>query len=1609
MEDRPRRATRGSRQEQREGAIERLKAARAGKSGLQVELQESVFEEVDDDRSPGQRMDEVDFVVDDDGNGYVDQGGEWWEHDEDDEDGYGSEEMEGANASDEDARPSKSSKRDKAKGGSSKSSSTAGKDKAGKSANNATSKPQPAGPSRIHKMFAAQASAVSTGPSARVGGQMLGGAELSANGAVAADVGTSLKPDEDALLTAVMSDTVTPVAKRVKPSASTSAGRPKPGVPGSKTRAALSDIALFGSAKQTAAAAAEAPAVSAPAAAARRVVQPARPAVRKVAAPPSRAEVAAVEAPHAMQVDDNNVDESASPAKEADLFEVDAVDESSMDFGDSMDNVDMDQLLRAEKLASSKSARGTSRAAPRMLRAVDDDEPAAAPVAKPANATVVFSSSDASMMDTTPDVKSRASAIPSRAIATVASPAQAAPAPKQAAPTVALASAATPLQLPTVSSSSSALPLKTDEAGVQYVQFYWLDAYEDMTISPGLIYLIGKVWSETDKRHVSCCVVVHNNERNIFILPREHALDANGISTAKEVTIEDVEDELDNVRAKYRIEEWRSKPVQRLYAFGLPGVPAYATYIKVKYSAALPALAAADQSGKTYSHIFGTTTSCLERFLVKRALMGPCWLKVPCRPNNGAPETWCALEAICDNPKSISKIAARDLLPPPLVVCSLAMKTILNASKHKHEVAVVSLVLHTNVSAEGEMPTTGYEHLTLVAKPANRTLPFGFANACKTAGFTLESCDSEQLLLNRLMNTIGQADPDMLIGHNFVGFDLDVLLHRMQDLSVRTWSKLGRLRRSQMPRLSNHHGSDASFGERIVLSGRLTADMYLQAKDLVKARTYMLTELALLQLGEDRPELDIESISQRFNDSAELIQLCRLCEKDAVLSVRLAAKMMVIPLTRQLTNIAGNLWSRTLLGGRAERNEFYLLHEFSRPTVWEANRKFIPPDKIYASQVRKAAAAAAAAAAGKGNPAGAFKKRKKAAYAGGLVLEPKKGFYDRYILLLDFNSLYPSIIMEYNICFTTVDKPQPVSDPTGLEDGNGQPLMITPPAELPAKTRKDGLLPRVLSRLVQQRALAKKEMANHPEQKQQWDIRQRALKLTANSMYGCLGFTNSRFYAKHLAELITGRGRDILQSTVDLVQQQLNLEVIYGDTDSIMINTQSIHLPDVLEVGQRVKKQVNDRYKQLVIEMDGIFKSMLLLKKKKYAALSVHLKDGAVEMVNGAPRVSRETKGLDIVRRDWCDLAHDAGNFVLNQILSDNNAASIDDAAEGVLSKDALVERIRTYLLQLAADVRTGKTLLNKFVINKGLTKNPEEYADKKSQPHVQVALRLKEQGKAVRAGDTVPYVICSGSQELGPADRAYHPDEILRAFSRAIAAQAQLPSDAPLPQLDIQTATSAVPASAIACELNVDVEWYLKYQVHPVISRLCDPIEGTSAALIAEYLGLDTTPYTHRTSSNGMACPRPNCTGEFRAVSVMNRLTIMMRGFIDEYYQGWMKCDDAACQQQRTRQLSVNGRKCLNPGCKGTMRLENTDTKLYTQLLYFQRLFDLQRAFQKIEDSEQRALAVRMIEPYRADIVRVHQHVNATFNKSARQFVNLRSLFSFLRGPTGVSSKPGK
>ncbi|TKS87838.1 DNA polymerase alpha catalytic subunit [Collichthys lucidus] len=930
---------------------------------------------------------------------------------------------------------------------------------------------------------------------------------------------------------------------------------------------------------------------------------------------------------------------------------------------------------------------------------------------------------------------------------------------------------------------SSQLPLVEGEDGEQVFRFYWLDAFEEPYSQPGVAYLFGKVWIESAKSHVSCCVTVKNIERTMYFLPREYKVNTKtGEVSDTPVGMMDVYQEFNELSEKFKIMKFKSKKVEKNYAFEIPDVPNQCEYLEVRYSAEFPSLPS-DLKGATFSHIFGTNTSSLEHFLLSRKIKGPCWLDIKTPQLISQPVSWCKVEALALRCDLVTVV--KDLSPPPITVMSISLKTIQNPKTHHNEIVSLAALIHYDFHMDKAPPQPPYQsHFCVVSKPSDCIFPYDFKDAVKKKNGKVEIAATERTLLGFFLAKMHKIDPDVLVGHDIFGFDLEVILQRINVCKVPHWSKIGRLRRANMPKL----GGRGSFAEKSATCGRLVCDVEISAKELIRCKSYHLTELAAQVLKVERATVSQENIKNLYSDSPHLLYLLELTWTDAKLILQMMCELNVLPLALQITNIAGNVMSRTLMGGRSERNEFLLLHAFH-------DKNYIVPDK---PSFKKALMEMAEGE----EDAGKGKRKKKAAYAGGLVLDPKVGFYDKFVLLLDFNSLYPSIIQEFNICFTTVQR-----EAQNTQKKNEEEELEEIP-EIPDPDLDMGILPKEIRKLVERRKQVKQLMKQqdvNPDLYLQYDIRQKALKLTANSMYGCLGFSYSRFYAKPLAALVTHKGREGVEHTPpttaaslvlpqpdpapsshseiatslsphgaqysdahkDMVQK-MNLEVIYGDTDSIMINTNSRSLEEVFKLGNKVKAEVNKLYKLLEIDIDGVFKSLLLLKKKKYAALVVE------NHGEGRYSVKQELKGLDIVRRDWCDLAKECGNYVIGQILSDQN-------------RDVIVENIQKHLVE-------------------ALTKDPQDYPDKKSLPHVHVALWINSQGgHRVKAGDTVSYIICKDGSTLAASQRAYA-----------------------LEQLQKQEG------------LTLDTQYYLAQQIHPVVSRICDPIEGIDGVLIATWLGLD-------------------------------------------------------------------------------------------------------------------------------------------------------------------------
>ena len=1120
------------------------------------------------------------------------------------------------------------------------------------------------------------------------------------------------------------------------------------------------------------------------------------------------------------------------------------------------------------------------------------------------------------------------------------------------------------------------------------LNFYWIDAAEYVTPKqPGLVHVFGKVLLPS-KDYASCCLVVRNVPKVAFAVPREPVLDSEGKQTEYCMV---VMEELQTLKERYRLGTMRCKPVFRNYAFDIEDVPfGSSSYIKMKIEGPVNDLPK-DLSGKTFSHLIGLSSGPLEQLILKCKLMGPSWLLIKHPRVHTALTSWCAMEVSIDNYKDIEHIEGGPTVPMTLM--GLAFKTVVNTERHETEIVAATLCCQRNANIDDAERTSGAQTIKYSAvRRLDQPLPLDFVRDKSVSGH-VTLCNTNRDMLSFIFTTIGAMDPDVFIGHNIIGYDLDVLLHLAKKTNDGNWSRLGRLR------LSSIGTNQRYISPMIACRGRLICDTYVLAQELVKKqKSYRLIELAETQLGESgHNAMDPADIPNQFISASSLKSLLAQNERDARLAMRVADQMKMVSLTKQLTSLAGNLWARTLAGHRAERIEYLLLHEFHK-------LKFVVPEKRTAGSF----------GSGDGNSDGALTKRKKAAYKGGMVLDAKVGFYDKMVVLLDFKSLYPSLIQEFNVCFTTVKRSENTDPKNAIKWTATEPDPGTP----------EGILPRVLRTLVRQRRTVREQMNKESNKATiaALNIRQSALKLIANSLYGCLGFEYSRFYARPLAELVTRKGRETLEKSTGIAEK-LGLTVIYGDTDSLMLNTGCDTVESAKEQGMKVLRAINKEYHALEIDLEAVFNRLLLLKKKNYACLN-------------AESGKREVKGLHIVRRDWCDLSKEAGSFVLDQLLTTS------------VSRDEVPERIYTYLTDLTARMRAGTVPVEKYGITKLLSKDPAQYGDAKSQPHAQAALRFRAEGGKVGVGDFITYIICK-APDATTESTTDGQKEALSGVDSAVQHAYILDSVRKNPSL------------------QVNVDWYLATQLFPPLMRLCSPLPDIDISHLAECLGLDPTKHASMIHRDGgplghprmmddddastvlenvnefaskallvlhndafeacgdfiVQCPYSCCAGKsrltfkgllypvksgqsypdtalqcprchkpFGAASIGNQAVCFIRDLIKNLYRGTCKCENETCGYITQtpvlhNKTSENGtvRQVLRcPLCKSNVSPMSDERTLYYQLVQLHNMFDT---------TIEREFSASLTKDQRVFFDTVARRINPFIEQCALHYVSLSSL----------------
>lgn len=553
------------------------------------------------------------------------------------------------------------------------------------------------------------------------------------------------------------------------------------------------------------------------------------------------------------------------------------------------------------------------------------------------------------------------------------------------------------------------------------LRMFWIDYVE----VNGSLCLFGKVKDKTTGSYASCFVKVDNILRKLYFLPREYR-ERRGQSTGEEVEMSDVYEEVDTLMSKHRVSMHKIKPCTRKYAFELPDVPKEADYLKLLYGYDKMPLAT-DLTGETFSHVFGTNTSLFEQFVLWKTIKGPCWLKIEGADFKSVTNaSWCKLELQVSKPNNIAILGdSENLEAPPLTLMSISLRTVFNAKDNKQEILAASAMVYDNFSLTDTTPADKIPCKSFtVMRPNGDSFPAGFKlDADKQKGsITLKKTELE--LLSYFMAMFQRHDPDVLIGHRLDDVDYSVLLSRMREKKTPGWHRIGRLRRSDWPK-NMGKGRGSFFVERQLAAGRLLCDL---ANDLgkslmTKCQSWSLEEMCQLVLNKPRQELDNEAALKTWATTKDgLMNYIKHCQTDAYFIAAISIKVQMLPLTKVLTNLAGNSWARTLSGTRAERNEYILLHEFHK-------NKYICPDKSWGKATAKVEEEAAEGEEG-------VDAKKKDKFKGGLVFEPEKGLYDKFILVMDFNSLYPSIIQEFNICFTTVERSDAVSKRKTLEDQN---------------------------------------------------------------------------------------------------------------------------------------------------------------------------------------------------------------------------------------------------------------------------------------------------------------------------------------------------------------------------------------------------------------------------------------------------------------------------------------------------------------------------------------------------------------------------------------------
>jgi DNA polymerase-2 len=556
---------------------------------------------------------------------------------------------------------------------------------------------------------------------------------------------------------------------------------------------------------------------------------------------------------------------------------------------------------------------------------------------------------------------------------------------------------------------------------------------------------------------------------------------------------------------------------------------------------------------------------------------------------------------------------------------------------------------------------------------------------------------TEKDLLEGFCRRVRELDPDVLTGWNVVDFDLAVLVRLAAghggSLELGRGPGPARLRAQG----SSRGARQASVPGRVVLDGiQLLRGAFLRLED------YSLDAVAREILGEGKTlsgDGRAEEILHLFErDRAGLVEYNR---NDARLALAILERLRLVELAVERSRLTGMPLDRV-------------------------SSSIAAFDFLYLSELGRRGVVAPSVAAGSENvePTG-----------GGHVLEPSPGLF-RNVVVLDFKSLYPSLIRTFQI-----DPLNLIRDEAGPVGSDADPI-VAPNGV--AFRRRSGVLTEILDEIVPRREEARRAGDR---------VRSQAIKILMNSFYGVLGTPACRFHDARLANAITGFGREVLLWCKARIEQR-GLRVLYGDTDSLFVESGEVDPGLARDLGERLAADLNRDLATHVERTWRVTSRLELQFERLYLRLCLpavrHGTAGARKRYAGLVEGGRVVfTGLEAVRGDWTELAREVQRELFARLFSDRP--------------------VEAYLRRVVADLRAG-LLDEKLVYRKALRKAPEAYTAT-TPPHVAAARKMGQ-----RARGRIAYVITTAGaqparERQSPIDHEHYVDRQVRAVAEPILA----------------------------------------------------------------------------------------------------------------------------------------------------------------------------------------------------------------------------------------------